>query len=42
MCKFYTGFYGVWGDFRPAELEIALRLRYKKIHQPVGNIKTTT
>jgi len=47
MCKFYSGFGGVRGadsriNFRPAGLEIAPRIRYKNLHQPLAGIKKTT
>jgi len=43
MCKFYSGFGGVRGadshiNFRPAGQEIAPRIRYKNLHQPLQTI----
>ena len=40
MCKFYSGYGGVRGadsriNFRPAGQEIAPRIRYKNLHQPL-------
>ncbi len=45
MCKFYSGFGGVRGadsriNFRPAGQEIAPRIRYKNLHQPLQRILT--
>ncbi len=43
MSKFFSGFSSVRGadsriNFRPAGLEIALRIRYKNLYQPLGAI----